>query len=176
MENDKVKWASVRQFVYKNKCIFMYSVLLLLHSYNRWLVLLFLVVALFRSYRGWLGRKPFTKPDNTIRHTTATIVHTQLLLGIWLYAISQIVSYFLNHFTDAVKQREIRFFGMEHSLMMLIAVVFITIGSSKAKRETDDKQKFKTMAIWFTLGLLVILSSIPWQFSSLISRPSFRTF
>ena len=154
----------------------MYSVLLLLHSYNRWLVLISLLLALFRSYRGWLSRKPFTSFDNMVRHITATIVHIQLLLGLWLYAISPLVSYFLNHFKEAVKQREVRFFGMEHIFMMLIAVALITIGSAKAKRQTDDRQKFKTMAIWFTLGLLVILSSIPWQFSPLISRPSFRTF
>lgn len=154
----------------------MYSVVLLLHSYNRWLVLSFLLFALFRSYRGWLQRKPFTKLDNRVRHITATVVHVQLLLGLWLYAISPLVSYFLHHFKDAVKEREVRFFGMEHSFMMLLAVVLITIGSAKAKRKRTDREKFKTTAIWFTLGLLVILSSIPWQFSPLISRPSFRTF
>ena len=60
--------------------------------------------------------------------------------------------------------------------MMLLAVILVSIGSAKAKRKTADKEKFKTMAIWYTAGLLVIVSSIPWQFSPLISRPSFRTF
>lgn len=175
VENGKVNDPLIRLLFYKPST-FMYPVLLLLHSYNRWLVLISLLLALLRSYRGWLRRKPFTAFDNKVRHITATIVHIQLILGLWLYAISPLASYFLNHFKEAVKQREIRFFGMEHSLMMLSAVVLITIGSAKAKRQVSDRQKFRTMAVWFTLGLVVILSSIPWQFSPLISRPSFRTF
>jgi hypothetical protein len=93
-----------------------------------------------------------------------------------LYCISPVVRYFLTFFKTAVHQREIRFFGMEHITMMLIAVVLITIGSMKAKRQPIDKQRFKTMAIWFTIALIIILASIPWQFSPLISRPYFRSF
>ena len=94
----------------------MYPVLLLLHSYNRWLVLIFLLIAIFRGYRGWLRRKPFTKLDNSIRHSTATVVHIQLLLGLCLYAISPIVSYFLSHFKDAVKQEKSVFSGWSTAL------------------------------------------------------------
>jgi NADH:ubiquinone oxidoreductase subunit 2 (subunit N) len=99
-----------------------------------------------------------------------------MVLGIVLYCISPVVRYFLNYFKDAVHQREIRFFGMEHVIMMLLAVILITIGSMRAKRQPDDKQKFRAMAIFFTIALLVILSSIPWQFSPLVSRPYFRSF
>jgi cytochrome b561 len=65
---------------------------------------------------------------------------------------------------------------MEHSLMMVIAIIVITIGSAKAKRKLTDREKFKTMALWFSAGLLIILSSVPWAFSPLISRPYFRPF
>lgn len=154
----------------------MYPHLLATHSLFRWLVLASLLFALFRAYRGWLANKEFTKLDNTVRHTTATIAHIQLLIGLVLYFISPIVDYFLKNFKEGMGERELRFFGMEHITMMLIAIILITIGSAKAKRKTEDKQKFKTMAIWFTIGLLVMLSSIPWEFSPLISRPYFRGF
>jgi len=154
----------------------MYPFLLALHSLVRWLVLFSLFYALFRAYRGWLGHRTFTHFDNTVRHTTATIAHIQLMLGLALYFISPIVDYFLQHFKDALHERQIRFFGMEHSTMMLIGIVLISVGSAKAKRKADDRDKFKTMAIWYTIGLLVILSSIPWAFSPLISRPYFRSF
>ncbi|WP_448635056.1 hypothetical protein [Pedobacter panaciterrae] len=65
---------------------------------------------------------------------------------------------------------------MEHSLMMVIAIVVITIGSARAKRKLTDPEKFQTMALWFSAGLLIILSSVPWAFSPLISRPYFRPF
>ncbi|HEY8896918.1 MAG TPA: hypothetical protein VIM79_18980 [Niastella sp.] len=154
----------------------MYSFFLALHSLVRWFVLISLLIALYRAWSGLLLKKPFSKFDNFIRHTTATIAQTQMLLGIVLYCISPLVRYFLNYFKDAVHQRQIRFFGMEHVVMMLLAVVLITIGSMRAKRQPDDKQKFRTMAIFFTIALLVILSSIPWQFSPLVSRPYFRSF
>lgn len=154
----------------------MYSTLLTTHSLFRWLVLASLLYAIYRGYRGWLTGKPFSRFDNTIRHTTATIAHIQLIFGIWVYLISPIIDYFLHNFKDAVHQREIRFFGMEHSSMMLIAIVIISIGSMQAKRKPADKQKFKTMAIWFTIGLLIMLTSIPWPFSPLVSRPYFRGF
>lgn len=154
----------------------MYTTLLALHSLTRWLVLSSLIFAIILSYRGWLLHKPYLKFDNSVRHITATVAHIQLVLGIWLYIISPIVSYFLHHFSIAVHERAIRFFGMEHVTMMLVGITVITIGSAKAKRKTTDTERFKTMAIWFTVALLIILSSIPWSFSPLISRPNFRPF
>lgn len=152
----------------------MYPTLLALHSLTRWLVLGSLLFAIFRAYRGWLLNKPYLKFDNCVRHITATIAHVQLVLGISLYFISPIVSYFIHNFSTAVHERTIRFFGMEHIAMMFIGIIVITIGSVKAKRRETDKEKYKTMAIWFTVGLLIILSSVPWSFSPLISRPNFR--
>jgi len=154
----------------------MYLILLPLHSLIRWLVLLSLLFAIYRAYRGWLGKKAYTKFDERTRMITTTIAHIQLVIGLWLYFISPIVSYFLHNFKVAMHERVIRFFGMEHITMMLIALILITIGSAKAKRKTTDTEKFKTMAIWFSIGLLIILSSIPWSFSPLISRPLFRAF
>lgn len=154
----------------------MYTTLLALHSFFRWIVLITLLIAIVRSWQGWLGNKQYTKQDNILRNITASAAHIQLILGVWLYFISPVISYFLSNFNDAVHNRQIRFFGMEHSIMMLLGITLITIGSAKAKRKAEDKEKFKTMAIWFTIGLLVILSSVPWGFSPLVSRPYFRGF
>lgn len=154
----------------------MYAILLSLHSIVRWLVLGSLLVALWRSYRGWLLHKHYTRLEKNIRIVTSTIAHIQLVLGIWLYFISPVVNYFIHNFKVAVHERAIRFFGMEHVTMMLTAIVLITIGSAKAKRIPADEAKFKTTAIWFTIALLIILSSIPWSFSPLVHRPNFRPF
>jgi len=62
-----------------------------------------------------------------MRIMAASFVHLQLLLGIWLYFVSPIVNHFLHHFSEAVSEREVRFFGMEHVFMMLVAVVVITL-------------------------------------------------
>ncbi|SHN21649.1 hypothetical protein [Mucilaginibacter sp. OK098] len=154
----------------------MYLILLALHSLIRWFVLLSLLFAIYRAFRGWLFNKTHTGIDDSSRVAVTIAAHIQLVIGLWLYFISPIVSYFLHNFKDAVHERQIRFFGMEHITMMLTAIVLITIGSAKAKRKVADKEKFKTMAIWFTIALLLILSSIPWSFSPLISRPMLRAF
>jgi hypothetical protein len=152
----------------------MYSTLLALHSLTRWLVLGSLLFAIIRAYRGWLFKKTFSKFDDNVRLVAATMAHIQFVLGVTLYFISPIVNYFLHNLGTAMHERSIRFFGMEHITMMLIGIGIISTVSSKAKKKPADVQKFKTLAIWYTIGLLIILSSIPWSFSPLISRPSFR--
>ncbi|MDD2266853.1 hypothetical protein [Sulfuricurvum sp.] len=151
-------------------------ILLTLHSWLRWLVLISLIYALYRAYKGWLKGSEFGIFEDRVRHNTTTIAHIQLIAGIWLYLISPITTFFFHHFADAVHVREIRFFGIEHSSTMLIAILLITIGSALAKRKSIDREKFKTIAIWFSIALLLILAAIPWEFSPLVSRPYLRIF
>lgn len=154
----------------------MYLTLLALHSLVRWFVLTSLVFAIYRASRGWLTNKQFSKFDNSVRHWTATIAHIQLIIEVCLYFVSPIIHYFLHHYKQAVHQREIRFFGMEHNLMMLLAIILITIGSIKAKRKTADREKYKIIALRYSAALFIILISIPWTFSPLASRPIYRPF
>ncbi|MDJ1505810.1 hypothetical protein [Xanthocytophaga agilis] len=147
-----------------------------MHSSVRWLVLTSLLYAIYRAYSGWFSGKPFSKFDHTIRLVTSTISHIQLGVGLCLYFVSPIIDYYLHNYKDAVKDEQMRFFEMEHGSMMLLAIVIITIGSVQVKNTIKDNEKFRTMAIWFTMGLLVILISISWPFSPLASRPYFRTF
>jgi len=152
----------------------MYLILLTIHSLVRWLVLASLLFAIYRSYRGWFAGKSFLKSDEKVRLITATIAHIQFVVGICLYFFSPIIDYFLHNFKDAVKVGEIRFFGLEHALLMLIAITIISMGAVKVKKKSMDVDKFRTMAIWFTVGLLLILISIPWPFTPFASRPYFR--
>ena len=154
----------------------MYPYLLAIHSLTRWFVFLSLLYAIYRSYRGWLGNKAYTNLENQVRHWSATFAHVQLVLGLWLYYISPITNYFLHHFKEATHERELRFFGMEHISMMLLGIIIITISSILSKRKQADKQKFRTLAIGYTIALLVILSSVPWPFSPVVSRPYLRLF
>lgn len=154
----------------------MYVTLLALHSLVRWLVLVSLLFAIFRAYSGWSTHKPFSRFDHAVRQCTVAILHAQLLLGVVLYVISPLVYHFLANFNEAVHQRDLRFFGMEHVTMMVLAVAVVTIGAARVKRRTTDTEKYKTMAIWFTVGLLLIFLSIPWAFSPFTSRPYFRPF
>lgn len=154
----------------------MYALFLPLHSLVRWFVLSALLTSVLVAIIGWRTNRSFGPAANRLRHITATIAHIQLLLGLSLYLISPLIRYFREHYASAIHEREIRFFGMEHSMMMTISVVLITVGSISVKRASGDQTKYKRMAIWFGLALILILSSIPWGFGPLISRPFFRHF
>jgi hypothetical protein len=155
----------------------MYPILLFSHSLIRWFVLVTVLSTLIRSYYAWLANKPFTKSDNALRLVTLSFVHIQAVLGIVLYCVSPIVKYFFSNFKDAVHEKEFRFFGMEHSIMMLTAVVLISIASSACKKQPTDQKKFKMLAIWFSIAVFIILFSIPWNFGEITAnRPWIRGF
>lgn len=153
-----------------------HTVLLALHSILRWILLIVLIYAIYRSYKGWFSKSTFTVQDSKITRVTVIIAHIQLLVGLILFAVSPVIHTLFSNFGEAVQQTSIRFYGMEHSLMMIVAIVLITIGSVKSKRKSDDAQKFKTVAIWFMIALLLILAMIPWPFSPMDARPWFRIF
>ncbi len=156
------------------KNLIMYQTLTFLHSTFRWLVLLSLLYAIFIAYKGYFSNKEFSKTDNTVRHWTATIAHVQLILGIIFYSQSPIIKYFWKNFSDAKQSLDLLFFGLIHISLMLLAIVLITIGSAVSKRKPTDKEKFKTMLIYFFIALLIIFIAIPWPFSPLANRPYFR--
>ncbi len=147
----------------------MYATFLAIHSVFRWLVLASLVYAIFTSIEGLISKRPYTKTDNTIRIITNTISHTQLLIGFTLYfVLSPVTQYFLKNGSE--DNHQMWFFGIYHIAMMFLSIVVMTIGGSIAKRAKTDRAKFKTIAIWFSVALLLILLVIPWF------RPYFRNF
>ncbi|GAB3886691.1 hypothetical protein [Spirosoma agri] len=153
-----------------------YPVLLVIHNALRWLVLGSLLASLGGSYVGWLRNRSYRPIDQTLRVIATSVAHTQLLVGFYLYAKSPIVSYYWKFSPDASEAPEFRFFSLIHIGLMFTSVVLVTVGSSKAKRQTLPQQKFKTTVIYFTLGLLLILIAIPWPFSPLATRPWLRSF
>jgi hypothetical protein len=90
--------------------------------------------------------------------------------------ISPIVRFNVIEAEDTGMVSEHTFFRVIHILLMVVSVVLITIGSAKAKRMETGKLQFKTMLIWFSLALFIILIAIPWPFSPLANRPYFRAF
>ena len=153
----------------------MYSTIVLLHSWARWLLLLFLIYSIYRAYIGYSKNKVFSKRDNSIRHWTATVSHVQLVLGIFLYTKSPVTRFFLQETSVAINHMESLFFGLIHATLMLTAIVLITVGSSMAKRKLTDREKYRTMLIWFGVALVIIFIAIPWPFSPLANRPFINT-
>lgn len=152
----------------------MYQTLTFLHSIFRWLVLLSLLYSIIIAYKGYSRNTIFSKSDDLVRHWTATIAHIQLVLGITLYSQSPIIKYFWKNFSVAKESFDLLFFGLIHIFLMMLSIIIITVGSAIAKRKEADKEKFKTILLYFTVALIIIFIAIPWPFSPLANRPYFR--
>ena len=151
----------------------LYSILLPIHSIVRWLLVIAVVVAVARAFMGWFGKKAFTALDNKIGLAFTSLLDLQLLIGLTLYVISPILQTAFQNFGGAMGNTQMRFFAVEHILMMVIAVVLAHVGRTLSKKATTDLLKHRRAAIWFGLALLVMLLAIPWPFSA-VSRPWIR--
>ncbi|MEL7340666.1 MAG: cytochrome B [Bacteroidota bacterium] len=136
----------------------MYPGLVHLHSGLRWIVLILLVIAIVNAALKMSGTKDFTPQDRRWNLFAMVGTHLQLVIGLVLYFISTKVS-----FTEGFMKNEmIRFYTVEHISVMIIGIILITIGYSRAKRQTVSRSKFRTTFWFYAIGLVVILSRIPW--------------
>jgi hypothetical protein len=134
----------------------LYSIFKNLHSGFRYIVFILVLIAIIQSLLGWLGKKPYTEVNRKVNLFALISAHTQLLIGIILYFLSPYVQFNSNTMKDATT----RYFTVEHWVMMIIAIVLITIGHSKSKKILLPESKHRTIAIFYTLALLVIVGAI----------------
>lgn len=137
----------------------MYDFIQKFHSGWAYLALLLLVFALINSFLGITAKKEFTSKDRKIALFGLIGAHVQLLVGLILYFVSPLGKAALGNMSDAA----LRLTSLEHPLVNIIAIVLITIGWSKHKKAATSEAKFKSIAIFYGLGLLLILSRIPWS-------------
>ena len=137
----------------------MYHFLQKFHSGWAYLALLLLVVTVLNSLIGWSSKKEFTAKDRKIALFGLIATHIQLVVGLILYFVSPLGKAALGNVSDAA----LRLTSLEHPLTNIIAIILITIGWSKHKKATTSVAKFKCIAIFYGLGLLLILSKIPWK-------------
>ena len=138
----------------------MYTGLKHFHSYVAYLALLLLVIAVLHAILSLVQKRPFTATSKKYTLFGLIAAHVQLLFGLVLYFMSPLG--LSNMGKEAMGNSLQRLYVLEHPLMMLIAIVLITIGYSKAKRATDNAKKFKLIAWCYGIGLVLILSRIPW--------------
>ncbi len=142
----------------------MYEVVQFIHSYWAYLVLFMLLIASFNAIIGYATKKEYGSTNFQIALFTLIVSHIQLLIGIVLYFTAPYFKMWAEEGMGGVmSDATLRLYNLEHPLMMIIAITLITIGYSKHKKKLTSKPKFKTLAIFYTLALIVILSRIPWS-------------
>jgi L-asparagine transporter-like permease len=141
----------------------MLSVVKNLHSYWAYIVLLVLIIAVVNSLIKSFGNKEYTAKDFRISLFTLIVSHIQLLIGLILYFTSPNGFHNIKANGMGGLSSAARLLAVEHPFVGILAVVLITIGYSKHKKKLTSKPKLKTIAIFYTIALLLVLSRIPWS-------------
>lgn len=141
----------------------MYTGLQHMHSYVAYLALIVLIIAAVNALIKYSSKAEFKDSDKKLSLFGLIFTHIQLLVGLILYFVSQNVKVFTMSMGEIMKDSNLRLYAIEHPFINIVAVILITIGFSKHKKATTSTGKFKSIAILYTIGLLLILSRIPWS-------------
>ena len=121
------------------------------HSGLRWIVLALLIYAIFNAFKKWRSGEAFLPQDKKANLFALIAVHIRPKVSFG---------------PETMKDSYARFFAVEHMSMMIIAIILITLGYSLSKRAINAPKKFKQTFIFYLIGLLIMLLSIPWPFQS----------
>ena len=121
------------------------------------------------------NKKAFTAADKKMPLFFMISMDIQLLLGLALYFTGDLGLKIIQNLglREVAKYANSRFFAIEHTIGMLLAIVFAHVAYVFAKKQMDDTAKFKKIFIFSLLSLVVMLASIPWPFREAIARPLF---
>lgn len=152
----------------------MYPIILTLHSFMRWVVLVFAVIAVGRALlrRG----RPWTSGDDDAGKFLTIAFDVQFTLGVLLYAfLSPFTQAAFVNFSAAMGSPGLRFFAVEHLFGMVVAAGLIHVGRIKIRKASGDRRRHTLALIFFGLALLIMLGSIPWP-GMPAARPLIRRF
>lgn len=149
------------------------DILIALHNLLRWVVVFLALLALYRAYSGWLGKKEWQAADRKVGVFFGVAMDIQLLLGVILYIFGAwgYKAFEVAQQLPADQKLKVLYFAVEHSPTMLLAVVLVHIGTAMARRAPDALGKHKRAALWFSGAVLLVLVAIPWM-----QRPLLPTF
>lgn len=141
----------------------MYPIVLGLHNLVRWLVLLAGAWAVYAAWRGWLGRRAWTSAEAVPARAFVGLMDLQVLVGVLLYVVfSPVTREAFGNFGGAMRDAPVRYFLMEHPMIMLLAVGAAHGGAVMVRRAATDAERFQRAAIWFGLAFAAVAGFVPW--------------
>ena len=141
----------------------MYAILKTVHSYWAFFVLIILLLAVLNALRGKISGKEFGSNDLRISLFGLIFSHIQLLIGLILYFVSPWFDQWSEMGMGIMKNAETRLYLVEHPITNILAIVLVTMGWSMHKRQSLSAKKFLRIGLFYSLGLLLLLSRIPWS-------------
>ena len=143
----------------------MHYIFVNIHTLLFWLILISGVIAYYRSAMGTFGNLRWGGVDDTSGKVLFHAINFQFLIGLILYIfLSPYTQEAFSNFGDAMGNTTLRFWAVEHILMMIGSLAVFHIGTAKVKRAQTDRSKFKTRFIYYSIAFILILLAIPWPF------------
>ena len=148
----------------------MYTLVLLLHSWLRWVALVAGVGA---------AAATVTDRTGTVRADWWGLVlmmalDIQMLLGLLLYLVlSPFTIEAMRDFGAAMKNPALRFFAVEHVSLMFVAVIFVHVGRVLARKASTPDARRLRLLLCFGLATLLMVLAMPWP-GMASGRPLFR--
>jgi len=136
----------------------LHGYLLTTHSGLRWLMLIITLGSIGYAINGLITDRRIDDIDDRLNKFTVVFAHIQLVIGYLLYFLTN------RHLNIDMSDAGARFWGVEHIVVMTLAVVLITIGRNRYKKAPTERRKLRSTAIYFSIALLLMLSAIPWPF------------
>jgi len=137
----------------------MYNGLVHAHSGLRYILLIAMILVIFQSLIGWIKQRKYAGSNHVLVKINAALFLAQLMIGFGLYSISSKVLFD----AETMKSTLLRFFTLEHPLLMIIATALVIHSAAKSKAYSN----FNTHKRLFwnnTIALILVLVSIPWPF------------
>jgi hypothetical protein len=139
----------------------MYSLVLALHSWIRWGVLAAGLFATFAAATDATGARRARSDRAGLAFVT--LADIQLLLGILLYLVlSPFTKEALRDFGAAMHNPGLRFWAVEHSMTMLVAVILVHVGRVLARSAKTPASRRVRQMVCFGLATALMVIAIPW--------------
>ncbi|WP_447635397.1 hypothetical protein [Flavobacterium microcysteis] len=142
-----------------------YKIILEAHSGIAYVALLTIGVAAINSLIGLSAKNEFKPKDRRIALFGLIAAHLQFVFGLILYFVSPkgVALFKQAGMKEIMGNSELRMMAVEHPFVNILAIILITIGWSTHKRIEGSDKKFKKIAIFYSLGFLLLVSRIPWN-------------
>jgi hypothetical protein len=150
----------------------MYTTVLAIHSWIRWVALIAVVGTALAALRGKVAG-----PDSLADRwgmVAMMVLDTQLLLGLLLYfVVSPNMKAILDNFGRAMKDPALRFWAVEHTATMIGAIALAHVGRVTGRKAATPAAKRSRLLVCFGLAAFFIVLGMPWP-GRPGGRPLFR--
>jgi len=136
-----------------------------IHNILRWVVLLFGLLSIFTGLRGLNGKRDFNSGDKRTALYFLISCDLQLLLGLSLYFSKGYLNNFSNGgMATTMKDPIMRFWTVEHSIGMLLAIILVHVGYAGIKGNKAPGKKFSRLFWCSLIAMLIFVVMAPWPF------------